>query len=76
MQAYRDWVAFNGGDPAALDDFSRLPGASVRQAVKADRAGWIHGVDSRALGLYAIGALAVVLQQVVVRRVTSCSPGD
>jgi pyrimidine-nucleoside phosphorylase len=55
LQTYRDWVAFNGGDPAALDDFSRLPGATVQQAVKAERAGWIHAVDSRALGLYAIG---------------------
>jgi hypothetical protein len=28
------------------------------------------------LGLYAIGGLAIVLQQLVVRRMTSCSPGD
>ena len=28
------------------------------------------------LGLYAVGVFTVVLQQVVLRRAASCSPGD
>ncbi len=54
MEAYRAWVAHNGGDPRCLDDFSRLPGAPRRVEVPAPRSGYIHAIDSRALGILAM----------------------
>jgi len=54
MAAYRAWVAHNGGDPRCLDDFSRLPGAPRRVEVPAPRSGYIHAIDSRALGILAM----------------------
>ncbi|MBK8727066.1 MAG: thymidine phosphorylase [Holophagaceae bacterium] len=55
MEAFRRFVAFNGGDPAALDDFSLLPQAARTVEVKADRAGWVESIDSMALGNFAVG---------------------
>jgi pyrimidine-nucleoside phosphorylase len=54
MAAYRAWVAHNGGDPRCLDDFSLLPGAPRRIEVPAPRTGYIHAIDSRALGILAM----------------------
>lgn len=54
MEAFRAFVAINGGDPRALDDFSLLPGAPRRIDVPAARAGYVHVVDSRALGILAM----------------------
>lgn len=47
---FRDMVINQGGDPAYVDDPSRLPQAAVRATVEADRSGWIDAVDGRALG--------------------------
>jgi pyrimidine-nucleoside phosphorylase len=55
LETYRRWVAFNGGDPAALDDFSRLPRAAATTVVEAPRSGWVAALDSRALGVFAAG---------------------
>jgi len=54
MATFRAWVAANGGDPAALDDFTRLPGSAHRLEVRADRAGTLQAMDSRALGILAM----------------------
>ncbi len=54
METFRAWTAFNGGDAAALDDFSRLPQPGQVIAIKAQQDGWIHAVDSRALGILAM----------------------
>jgi pyrimidine-nucleoside phosphorylase len=54
METCRRWVAFNGGDAASLDDFSRLPQPGCAVEVRASRAGWIHAMDSRALGILAM----------------------
>ena len=48
------FVALNGGDETALDDFSRLPQASKQVEIKADRDGFVQSMDSRALGILAI----------------------
>ncbi|MDR2514956.1 MAG: thymidine phosphorylase [Christensenellaceae bacterium] len=52
----REWVAAQGGNPAALDDFSLLPGAAVCHEVKSLKSGFITKIDAQALGL-AAGAL-------------------
>jgi len=54
MGAFRDWVAFNGGDPGALEDPGRMPGAGRRVEVRAERAGFVHAIQGRALGLLAM----------------------
>jgi pyrimidine-nucleoside phosphorylase len=54
MEVFRAFVTENGGDAAALDDFSRLPQASRWVQVKADRSGYVQSIDSRALGILAM----------------------
>jgi pyrimidine-nucleoside phosphorylase len=54
MERFRTWTAHNGGDPKALDDFSRLPQPGQSLEIKATQEGWIHAVDSRALGILAM----------------------
>jgi pyrimidine-nucleoside phosphorylase len=54
METYRAWATHNGGDPACLDDFSRLPQPGAAVEIRATAAGWIHGMDSRALGILAM----------------------
>jgi pyrimidine-nucleoside phosphorylase len=54
LQVLREFVALNGGDAHALDDFSLLPQAPVVAEIRADRAGFIHAMDGRALGILAM----------------------
>jgi pyrimidine-nucleoside phosphorylase len=54
LEALRRFVALNGGDAKALDDFSRLPQAGQVVEVLADRGGHITAIDGRALGLLAM----------------------
>jgi pyrimidine-nucleoside phosphorylase len=54
MEAYRNWVTFNGGDATALDDFSRLPQHGQVFEIKAPRDGYIRSMDSQTLGLLAM----------------------
>jgi len=54
LATYRKWVAFNGGDARALDDFSLMPGYAHSEDVLAPASGTIHAMDSRALGLLAM----------------------
>ena len=50
----RDFVALNGGDAEALDDFSRLPQAEAVTEILAEQEGHVHGMDGRALGILAM----------------------
>ncbi|MBP1772793.1 MAG: pyrimidine-nucleoside phosphorylase, partial [Holophagaceae bacterium] len=54
LETLRRFVALNGGDAKALDDFSRLPQAEKVVDVRSDRAGWIADMDGRALGILAM----------------------
>jgi len=54
MEVFRTWTTSNGGDAAALDEFSRLPQPGKVIEIKAKQDGWIHAVDSRALGILAM----------------------
>lgn len=54
LETLRRFVALNGGDTRALDDFSRLPQAGQVVDIRADQGGFIHGLDGRALGLLAM----------------------
>jgi len=48
------FVALQGGDATALDDFSRLPQAPNRVEVKAEQGGFVQSIDSRSLGILAM----------------------
>ena len=54
LETRRRFVALNGGDAQALDDFSRLPQAGQVVPVLADRAGYVAAIDGRALGILAM----------------------
>lgn len=54
LETLRRFVALNGGDARALDDFSRLPQAGQAVEVRAGRSGYITAIDGRALGLLAM----------------------
>lgn len=50
----RAFVALNGGDARALDDFGLLPQDPVVAEIRSNRDGHIHAMDSRALGILAM----------------------
>ena len=54
LETLRRFVALNGGDATALDDFSRLPQPGQILDVRADREGFVTAIDGRALGLLAM----------------------
>ena len=54
FEAFRDFVAFNGGDVAVVDDPSRLPQAAHRIEIPAPRAGFVASMDSRSMGILAM----------------------
>ena len=54
LETLRRFVALNGGDATALDDFRRLPQPGQTVEVRADRDGYISAIDGRALGLLAM----------------------
>ncbi len=54
LETLRAFVRLNGGDARALDDFSRLPQAGQVVEIRADRSGYVHAIEGRALGLLAM----------------------
>jgi len=54
LATLRRFVALNGGDAKALDDFSRLPQPGQVVEIRADRDGYIQAIDGRALGILAM----------------------
>jgi len=54
LATLRRFVALNGGDAGALDDFSRLPQPGQVVEVRAPQDGYIAAIDGRALGILAM----------------------
>ena len=50
MAKFRAMVRAQGGDAEALDDFNRLPAASIQAPLSAPTTGWIGGVDAERVG--------------------------
>jgi pyrimidine-nucleoside phosphorylase len=50
LEKLREVVEFQGGDPRALDDYSRLPAAPGREMVRASRAGFVGTLEAEAIG--------------------------
>jgi pyrimidine-nucleoside phosphorylase len=58
VEKFREIIKWQGGDPAVVDDYSRLPGASSQHTVKASRAGYLARLDAELIGraTMALGA--------------------
>lgn len=54
LDLHRRWVAHNGGDASTTDDFSRLPQPGQTVSILSPADGYIHAMDSRALGILAM----------------------
>lgn len=54
LNAFKQLIKAQGGDPAVVDDPRRLPQAKYRVDVKATQAGVVTGIDTNALGLAAM----------------------
>lgn len=48
--AMEEWVAAQGGDAAALSDFSRLPQPSITERLTAQQSGYIVKMDAQVVG--------------------------
>lgn len=80
-EVMRRIIAAQGGDPAVVDDLSRLPRAPVKMKVKATRAGFVRGIDAMTIGLtgVAMGAGRTRADQAVnpaVGIILRAKPGD
>jgi thymidine phosphorylase len=50
VERLRRIVETQGGDPAVVDDYSRLPSAPNRHVVRAARGGYVSGLDAALIG--------------------------
>jgi pyrimidine-nucleoside phosphorylase len=58
VEKFREIIAWQGGDPAVVDDYRRLPQAAQRHTVRASRAGFVASIDAMpvARAAMALGA--------------------
>jgi pyrimidine-nucleoside phosphorylase len=54
LRKLKDIVQAQGGDPLAIDDYSRLPQARATADVVAPQDGFVTGIDTEAVGLAAV----------------------
>jgi pyrimidine-nucleoside phosphorylase len=54
LERFGRWVAGQGGDPAVVDDPSRLPAAPVVREVRATADGFVSRLDAREVGLLVV----------------------
>lgn len=50
-EKFGEIIAAQGGDRRVIDDRARLPHTSGRAVVKAERAGYVRGIDAEAVGI-------------------------
>ncbi len=53
LAKFREIIAAQGGNPAVIDDYSLFAQAKVKLPVLAQESGYVHSIDSRAIG-YAL----------------------
>ena len=58
VEKFREIIAWQGGDPAVVDDYRRLPQAAQRHTVRASRGGFVASIDAMpvARAAMALGA--------------------
>ncbi|MGL4798139.1 MAG: pyrimidine-nucleoside phosphorylase [Cellulosilyticaceae bacterium] len=50
----KEWISSQGGDAAAVDDYSLLPQAASQVAVQAERSGYVAAIDTEMVGKAAL----------------------
>ncbi len=81
VEKWREIVAQQGGDPATVDDYSRMPSVAGRRVVTAPRGGYLGALDAELVGraAVALGAGRARLEDVVdpaVGVIVLARPGD
>jgi pyrimidine-nucleoside phosphorylase len=46
VEKFREIVAWQGGDPAVIDDYGRMPQPARRHTIRADRSGFVASIDA------------------------------
>jgi pyrimidine-nucleoside phosphorylase len=54
LEQARKWIAAQGGDPAFVDDYSRLPQPSKTVEMEAPRSGYITRIDTYEAGMFTV----------------------
>jgi pyrimidine-nucleoside phosphorylase len=54
LAKFAEWIGAQGGDTRILDDYGILPTARLVQEVKADRSGFIGGIDALKMGMASV----------------------
>jgi len=54
LEKFAEFVGAQGGDPRIVDDPDLLPSGTVVEEVRAERAGFVAGIDAREVGLAAV----------------------
>jgi len=54
LEKFRRIIGHQGGDPAVIDDYARLPSAPDRQTITAPRAGFVTALHAEAIGRAAV----------------------
>ncbi len=54
LAKFREMIAAQSGNPAVCDDYSLLPQPACRVRIRADRDGWVGGIDSLLVGQLGI----------------------
>ena len=54
LAKFAEWIGAQGGDTRILDDYGILPTARLVQEVKADRSGFIGGIDALEMGMASV----------------------
>ena len=54
IEKFRDMIVEQGGDPHVVDDHRRLPLAPTQTLVRAERGGYVSGVDAELVGRAAV----------------------
>jgi thymidine phosphorylase len=54
VEKFREIIANQGGDPAVIDDYARMPSVTDRDLVVADRDGFVAAMKAEAVGRAAV----------------------
>jgi pyrimidine-nucleoside phosphorylase len=54
VEKFREIIAYQGGDPRVVDDYTRFPAASDRADVRAPRAGYVSALRAESIGRAAV----------------------
>ena len=54
LDVFRKMVLAQGGDPAVVDDYAKLPTASASLPVEAESSGYVRSIDALAVGVLSV----------------------